>query len=107
VLTVIGALDIRFAAWRSPLLQALGDSSYSLYLTHIFTLGALRVVWSRMLPRAPDLALTIAFMAVSLVICALVAWFVYRWVETPLLRSLSRRGRAPAVALAARSSARG
>ena len=59
-----------------------------------------------MLPGAPDLAVTIVFMLVALAICAMVAWFVYRWVETPLLRSLSRR-RAPAVALAARSSTRG
>jgi exopolysaccharide production protein ExoZ len=96
-LVVIGALDARFAVWRSPLLLALGDSSYSIYLTHIFTLGALRVVWGRLLPAPPSLASTLVFMAISLVVCAAVGWLVFRWVETPLLRRLNRRRRRAAV----------
>ena len=68
ILVVIGALDARFASWRSRVLQALGDASYSLYLTHIFTLGALRVVWGWLLPAPPTLATTIAFMLLSLVV---------------------------------------
>jgi exopolysaccharide production protein ExoZ len=36
---VLGALNARISQWRSALFRALGDSSYSLYLTHIFTLG--------------------------------------------------------------------
>jgi len=91
ILVVIGALDARFASWRSPVLQALGDSSYSLYLTHIFTLGALRVVWAKLLPQPATLATTIAFMLLSLVVCAAAGWLVYRWVETPLLHRLNRR----------------
>ena len=97
VLVVIGALDARFAAWRSPLLQALGDSSYSLYLTHIFTLGALRVVWTALVPGPPGVAATLVFMAISLAICAAVGWLVFRWIETPLLRRLNRRRKRAAV----------
>jgi exopolysaccharide production protein ExoZ len=97
VLVVIGALDQRLAAWRSPVLQALGDSSYSLYLTHIFTLGALRVLWVKLVPGAPGLTATLVFMAVSLVVCAVVGWLVFRWIETPLLRRLNRRRRRAAV----------
>ncbi len=105
VMVVVGALDARFATWKSPLLQALGDSSYSLYLTHIFTLGALRVVWGKLTSAAPTLAATLVFMLVSLCVCAVVGWCVYRWVETPLLERLNRRHRAAkvqAASLAAR-----
>ena len=91
VLVVIGALDARFASWRSPVLEAIGNSSYSLYLTHIFTLGVLRVVWARLLPGPPGLAMTIAFMFLSLAVCGSVGWLVYRWVETPLLKRLNQR----------------
>jgi exopolysaccharide production protein ExoZ len=96
---VIGALDLRFASWRSPLLKALGDSSYSLYLTHIFTLGAVRVVWMRLFAAAPDRFATLAFMVVSLAVCAAVGWLAYRWIETPLLHRLSGRRRRPAISL--------
>ena len=91
ILVVIGALDARFASWRSPVLQALGDSSYSLYLTHIFTLGALRVLWGRVFTAPATLATTLAFMLLSLVVCAIAGWVVFRWVETPLLQRLNRR----------------
>jgi exopolysaccharide production protein ExoZ len=100
VFTVIGALDAFFKAWQSRWLRALGDSSYSLYLTHLFTLGALRVVWSRWIPSMPDLPATLSFMILALVVCALVGWLTYRWVETPLLHAFSsaRKGRAVSVA---------
>jgi exopolysaccharide production protein ExoZ len=101
VLVVVGALDVRFAAWRNRLLLALGDSSYSLYLTHIFTLGVLRVVWNRLLPAPPGLAATLAFMLISLVVCAAVGWLVYRWVEAPLLARLNRRKKRAVQTLAA------
>ena len=91
VLVVVGALDTRFAAWRNQVLQALGDASYSLYLTHIFTLGALRVAWATLVPGPPGLAATLAFMAIALVVCAAVGWLVFRWIEMPLLRRLNRR----------------
>ena len=101
VLVVVGALDARFAEWKSPLLQALGDSSYSLYLTHIFTLGALRVVWGHVLTAPPTLAATIVFMLLSLVVCAAAGWLLYRWVEAPLLARLNRRKKRTVQTLAA------
>jgi exopolysaccharide production protein ExoZ len=101
ILVVVGALDARFASWHNALLLALGDSSYSLYLTHIFTLGALRVVWGRLLPAPPTLAATIVFMLVSLVVCAAAGWLVYRWVEAPLLARLNRRKKPAAQTLVA------
>jgi exopolysaccharide production protein ExoZ len=64
-------------------LMALGDASYSIYLTHIFTLGALRIIWVRVVPDA-SMASSIALMAVSLAVSALVGYGVFRWVEKPL-----------------------
>lgn len=52
-LGVLGALHPAFSAWKNRLLAAIGDSSYSLYLTHIFTLGALRSLWYSSPPISP------------------------------------------------------
>lgn len=71
-----------------PILSALGDSSYSIYLTHIFTLGLLRVVWVSIVPTA-TMGSSIAFVSISLVLCALVGWFCFRLIESPLTRMLS------------------
>ena len=90
MLVVAGALGTRFASLQVPLLRALGDASYSLYLTHLFTLGALRVVWLRVMPGSPNSAEAAAFMAVACVACSIVGGYAYRWVESPLLAALSR-----------------
>ena len=90
-LVVAGALDPAFGRWQSRTLRALGDSSYSLYLTHVFTLGALRAAWVKLLPGAPNLFSAILFMLLALVCCAMVGWLSYRWIESPVLRRLTRR----------------
>lgn len=87
-LAVAGALNPRFGAWHFKVWQALGDSSYSLYLTHLFTLGVLRLLWTRLFPAQPDAWSTAAFMTVSLAACAWAGWFAYRAIELPLLRRL-------------------
>jgi exopolysaccharide production protein ExoZ len=66
-----------------PLFLALGDASYSIYLTHIFTLGALRFVWVRLVPNA-SMTSSVILMVVSLTISAFVGWLCYRWVELPM-----------------------
>jgi exopolysaccharide production protein ExoZ len=79
---VIGAGLVVFGAlhfdWRNRLLLVLGDASYSVYLTHLFTLGVLRVV----------LKDPVAFMPAALVACSAVGWLSYRLVEVPTLRWL-------------------
>ena len=74
----------------NPVLMALGDASYSIYLTHIFTLGALRVVWVRLVPEA-TMASSIALMAASLIASAAAGWLCYRLVERPLTQWISKR----------------
>jgi exopolysaccharide production protein ExoZ len=77
-----------------PLLMALGDASYSIYLTHIFTLGAMRVVWTRFVPTA-SLTTSILWMVFALMACAVAGWACYWLIEKPMtirLRSgLTRR----------------
>jgi exopolysaccharide production protein ExoZ len=98
-LTVIGCLHAWIRAWNSRFLLAMGDASYSIYLTHLFALGAMRVVWVRLAPHA-SLSMAVAFMITALAVCAAVGWICYRWIEKPLtkhLRRLVKRNSAPAV----------
>ena len=100
---VIGALNPNFSAWRSRALQAIGDSSYSLYLTHIFTLGAVRVVFLAVIPLEPSPVTVTAFMTCALLVCSVVGWLAYRWVEKPLLRLSSGASKPPHNAIAVAS----
>jgi len=97
-LVVLGALHQGISATESRLLRALGDASYSIYLTHLFTLGALRLVWVHAVHRSDNLPAASAFMAVAMLVCAGVGYLVFRWIETPLLARLG--GHAPARRLA-------
>jgi len=45
-------------------------------------------------PRAGDIE-AIQYLRATLVACSLTAWYAYRWVEMPLLRSLNRAPKAP------------
>jgi exopolysaccharide production protein ExoZ len=73
---------------RSRVLLAIGDASYSIYLTHLFTLGVLRVVWAKAFPESQ-----LMFLVVGMPVCAIVGWMSYRWLETPLLHWLGGRSR--------------
>jgi len=79
-LVVIAALHPQCRAWRSDVLRLVGDASYSLYLTHLFTLGVLRVAWVRLFPNPPMVFDVVVFLAIALIACALVGWLVFRWV---------------------------
>jgi exopolysaccharide production protein ExoZ len=66
----------------------LGDASYSIYLSHIFSFGLWRAVWARAglvhdNPVSADL-----FAATSLVVAALCGGLVYTVIERPLLKRL-------------------
>ena len=74
----------------NTLLSALGDASYSIYLTHTFTLVVLRSVWIRLVPNA-SMASSVSLMAVSLTVCAFAGWLCYLFVEKPLINWLGHR----------------
>jgi len=92
-LVVLGALHPTFGRWKMPSLRSLGDSSYSLYLTHIFTLGALRLVWGRATGMSVDSPSIYGFMVLALIACPVVGYATWRWIETPLTKRLQPLGR--------------
>ena len=98
-LVVFGSLHPSFATWLNRPLKALGDSSYSLYLTHLFTLGVLRVVWAHIFKGPTTLPLAALFVMFCVVTASVIGYLVYRWIETPLLHRLQHVGR-PRAALA-------
>jgi exopolysaccharide production protein ExoZ len=90
-LVVAGALSPRLREWRNRPLLALGDASYSIYLTHLFALGFLRWVWMRMdIPQSGQAGGWL-FMLAALVFASMVGWLVHRWVEQPLTAWLTGR----------------
>ncbi len=79
------------ASWIVTPLVALGDASYSLYLTHPFAIRPIRNIWMALHGGALPLGL-------YLIVCALVAitaaLIVYRWIEKPTTDALRRRSAA-------------
>jgi exopolysaccharide production protein ExoZ len=70
-------------------LLALGDASYSIYLSHGFVLPALGLLFGRIVsPGVWTEGLTIVL---CLLVSSFVGWVVFRWIETPMLRALRRR----------------
>jgi exopolysaccharide production protein ExoZ len=88
-LLLAGSLNERVMQWNSPVAQAVGDASYSIYLTHLFSLGVLRVVWTKLGASSSALLPASGFMLAGLVLSALIGWLVYRWLELPMLRRLN------------------
>jgi peptidoglycan/LPS O-acetylase OafA/YrhL len=70
----------------------IGDASYSLYLSHLFTIGVIGHLLSHVAPSVWLLATPVGHVVVlfvTIVAALLVAEASYRWIERPLLR-LSR-----------------
>lgn len=76
---VVGMGDVG-DGWVGRLLKLIGDASYSIYLSHLFVVMAMREILNH-LPFNPDLVVL-----ATLVLSALVGIGVFRWIETPLLR---------------------
>lgn len=94
-LSVLGAvaLEQNDIIIHNRLVRLIGDSSYSIYLTHLFTLGLLRAFWIREIAPGTNSLLSTAFMAVALLTCTAVGALCRRLVEVPLndlVRSLLR-----------------
>jgi exopolysaccharide production protein ExoZ len=90
-LVVAGALSPRLREWRNRPMLALGDASYSIYLTHLFALGLLRWVWTQLALPQTGLAYGWLFMLAAIVFASLVGCLVHRALEQPLTSGLSRR----------------
>jgi exopolysaccharide production protein ExoZ len=90
IVTASLSLDQRGDFMSSRFLELLGDASYSIYLTHILTLGVLRTVWSRLGLVERDLGSAIVFLAISVAVSVLVGIAVYYVAEVPMLRFFRR-----------------
>ena len=78
-------------------LEALGDASYSIYLTHVFVIAGLRIALQLIgLPFSGWIA--VMFMPLSIILSALVGIAVHVGVERPSIRAVNRllRARRPA-----------
>jgi peptidoglycan/LPS O-acetylase OafA/YrhL len=73
--------------------SALSETRRTIYLTHIFTLGVWRWVWTRLDLGVTGLAAALAFVLLALVFASVVGWLSYRWIETPLLAWMRDRRR--------------
>lgn len=82
LMIVIGTIYCRLPEYRW--FTALGDASYSLYLSHIFTLGLCRKLFPPLLGDGMGSALV--FVALCLVVCTVVGQIVHVVVDNWLLR---------------------
>lgn len=93
VLIVIGALAIerRTRELKVPFLQFAGDSSYSVYLVHIFPVAVLRALWPRMSLPMSGVASFLLFLTLSVALVMGLAAVSYYTVERTSLRYLRKK----------------
>jgi exopolysaccharide production protein ExoZ len=89
-LIIIGVLNPAFRDYKSSLFLLLGDASYSIYLVHLFSLGLLRTIWSKLFPHIGALS-AVAFMVAAVVVSAAVGVAVHRLIERPLTKWIGKR----------------
>lgn len=86
------ALHERYQAWQMPrVLTALGDMSYSMYLSHVLTLSLLGRIWAGVgYTGQPFLGAVGFWMAASAAVIA-VSYLSYRLIERPLMQVFKAR----------------
>lgn len=75
---------------RLAVLERLGDASYSIYLVHIFAVGAIAGFALRLIGMSNPW-ITSAIVMAAIVGGVIAGWILYRLVEEPLMRRLNRR----------------
>lgn len=68
------------------LLHALGDASYSIYLTHFLTLMVLLKLTSLVWPGAHGPFENAVLALLSILVSVMTGWVVFRWIERPLTK---------------------
>ncbi len=71
---------------KNRIFHELGDASYSIYLTHLFTLGIYRVIWNKMISPEASIGEAAAFIISATVLSCIVGLWVYRHIEIRLLQ---------------------
>jgi exopolysaccharide production protein ExoZ len=92
LMIVIGSLSLesRRQLRGKGLMELLGDASYSIYLTHIVTLGALRTLWNMAGLTKPGLPAAVTFIGVATLVCTAVGVAAYAGLEAPVTRAAKR-----------------
>jgi len=93
---VAGALSLEYKIRGVAWFKWCGDVSYSLYLTHMFVIGAGWAVLKRLEIGGSSVAGYVAI-ACMIATALVVADLTYRFVERPLLRAIGRRQKAAAL----------
>jgi exopolysaccharide production protein ExoZ len=88
---VAGSLNAAFLGWRNRLLKILGDATYAIYLSHIFTLGIFRMVWLRIFGAESFTLNAYGYAASAMLISLLVGVLIWKYLENPLTRYLNHR----------------
>jgi len=73
-----------------PFGVALGDASYSIYLSHVFVLGLTRSLWLAAFHDGGGTVAALGFALFSTLIVLASALACYRWVEAPMTTALHR-----------------
>jgi peptidoglycan/LPS O-acetylase OafA/YrhL len=68
------------------MLRAVGDASYSLYLSHVLVLSAIGRVWAQL--NNPGVVSHIVILVTMLLATLIVGLMSYRWVEVPILNKI-------------------
>lgn len=89
-LLVYAFVSLEKNGWRfeNRIMLALGDSSYSLYLSHMFTLGVIGFIWTRI--NIASVYLDVAMHPVALGVCGIAGVVAYKYYEKPLLHIMHR-----------------
>lgn len=91
--TVVFLMPESWLKISTPISRYIGDSSYSLYLSHPFTLGVTKIVWSK---ASPHHEMHYVYIALSVLACIFIGRASYLLIEAPVtikLNSLSRNFR--------------
>lgn len=93
VLVVAGGLALETVLARRPswILLRLGDASYSLYLSHVFSLIAVTILWKAARLPVGNAAALWGLIGTQVVAAILGALAFYQCVELPVLRRLKRQ----------------
>lgn len=88
-LIVAGSLNHRFLSWNNRALKQVGDATYAIYLSHIFVLGVVRLIWVRVVDVEPSVFHAMVFACVAMLACTVAGLLVHRWLERPITQSLN------------------
>lgn len=86
IVTAVAAFEFKKIFSLNKVWLALGDASYSLYLIHLPILAAVSKIISKL--QITNIILTHSLLLLSILILCLIAYLFYKYVESPIIKSL-------------------